>query len=68
MIWVLSTYYCTDSTMVPLLERIAVTLVEKVRNTLIPETLFRYHRTSFNVSYVRVCYFKETCIGGNTNN
>lgn len=41
MIWVLSTYYCTDSKMVPLLQRIAVTLVDKVRNTLIAETLFR---------------------------
>lgn len=41
MIWILSRYYCTDATMVPLLERIAWCLCEKVKTAMNNTTIFR---------------------------
>lgn len=40
MIWALSRFYCTDETMIPLCERIAWTLKEKVTTILKASTLF----------------------------
>ncbi|XP_056647538.1 dynein axonemal heavy chain 10 [Diorhabda sublineata] len=42
LIWVLSGYYNTDEVMVPFMERIVWCLLEKVRNTLNNEMLFRH--------------------------
>lgn len=41
LIWVLSRYYCTDETMVPLMQRIVYCLVDKVRANLDNQSLFR---------------------------
>nr|XP_023024309.1 dynein heavy chain 10, axonemal [Leptinotarsa decemlineata] len=41
LIWVLSSYYNTDEIMVPFMERIVWSLLEKVRTSLDNETLFR---------------------------
>lgn len=41
MIWVLSSHYCTDAKMVPLIHRISWVLAEKVRSLLDVETVFR---------------------------
>lgn len=41
MIWVLSSFYCNDETMVPLCERIAWTLRYKVEVILDVKSLFR---------------------------
>ncbi|KAF2892470.1 hypothetical protein ILUMI_13689 [Ignelater luminosus] len=48
MIWVLSRFYCTDEQMIPLLERIAWCLCEKVMIALDSERLFRQP-----ITYVR---------------
>ncbi|CAG9834619.1 unnamed protein product [Diabrotica balteata] len=42
LIWVLSGYYNTDEVMVPFMERIVWCLLEKVRNALNNEMLFRH--------------------------
>lgn len=41
MIWVLSPFYSTDEQMVPLLEKIAWILQQKVTNSLNVKTLFK---------------------------
>lgn len=61
MVWVLSRFYCTDEQMVPLLERVAWCLCEKVITALNNEILFRYYMScKFLILKIRLYNLQET--------
>lgn len=57
MVWIISRHYNRDERMVPLMERIANQLCERVARSINVRTLFRYFHIYFNLKNFKKIFF-----------